>query len=203
MHTITNCQANDIPSAAGMLARAFLLDPLYQYIFADLQTREEQIAWDMAGIVRYGMRFGEVKVTPDLAGCAIWLPPGETDFTEERMREAGMGNAAAVVGREAEARMMSFVEVSEVVHRRLVPSDHWYLVILGVNPDRQGEGIGRALLAGTLARADEAALPVYLETLNHANLAFYARSGFTLRHTEAIPGGGPDVWYLVRDPARG
>ena len=25
----------------------------------------------------------------------------------------------------------------------------------------------------------------------------------TLRHTEAIPGGGPDVWYLVRDPARG
>ena len=203
MHKIVHCQAPDVPFVARMLARAFLEDPLYQFIFPGLPTREAHTAWDMAGLIRYGMRFGEAAVTSDLAGCAVWLPPGETDFTEERMGQAGMLDAARIIGEAAEARMSLFVEASELVHRRIAPSSHWYLVVLGVEPDHQGQGIGSSLMAGPLKRADEAGLPAYLETLKAGNLPFYERRGFSLRHQEALPDGGPMVWYMVRDPVHG
>jgi MFS family permease len=50
---------------------------------------------------------------------------------------------------------------------------HWYLWLLGVDPDRQGQGVGSALLAPILARADAEGLPCALETLTERNVWFY------------------------------
>lgn len=147
----------------------------------------------MSNLIRFGMQFGKVTVTADLAGCAMWLPPDETDFTEERLGQAGMLDAARHIGDEADPRMVRFLEASEIIHRRIIPSPHWYLVVLGVDPAYQGRGIGRALLAGTLVKADEGGFPAYLETTKPGNLGFYERSGFRLRHEQALPDGGPVV----------
>jgi ribosomal protein S18 acetylase RimI-like enzyme len=183
-----------------MLARAFLNDPMYEYIFPEAETRQDHIAWDMANLLRYGLRFGEVTATPDLAGCTIWLPPGETEFTSERMAQAGMLDAASHLGEQANARMERFITATELNQARLVPQPHEYLLVLGVDPARQGQGIGSALLASILNRASAGRLPVYLETTKQTNLAFYERQGFNLLRQEALPAGGPPVWYMVRDP---
>ena len=70
-----------------------------------------------------------------------------------------MLNSAAQIGADAEQRMLRFVAESEEFHRSVAPQLHWYLVLLGVDPPRQGGGIGSALLAPVLARADEGKLP--------------------------------------------
>ena len=46
----------------------------------------------------------------------------------------------------------------------------WYLDQLGVDPSRQGEGLGRALVRFGLDRAAEAGLPAFLETARERNL---------------------------------
>ena len=40
---------------------------------------------------------------------------------------------------------------------------HEYLLMIGVSPERQGEGIGEALMRGVLERCDREGIPAYLE----------------------------------------
>jgi GNAT superfamily N-acetyltransferase len=195
------CNETHTAALARMLALAFRDDPLYQYVFDNPAARADGLLWDMEVTIRYGMRFGEVHAATDMSGCAVWLPPGETDFTEERMAQVGMLDAASWIGEESDRRLGLFIAASELVHRRIVPAAHWYLVLLGVDPRSQGQGIGSALLAGMLSRADEGRYPVYLETLNRSNLHYYGKRGFTLRHEEAFVEDGPTIWYMVREPA--
>lgn len=82
----------------------------------------------------------------------------------------------------------------------LHPSEpHWYLSTLGVDPTRQGRGIGRTLLADWLADVDRDARPAYLETDRAENVAFYARAGFVgVGETQifSVP-----IWRMLRPPA--
>jgi ribosomal protein S18 acetylase RimI-like enzyme len=67
---------------------------------------------------------------------------------------------------------------------------HWYLPWIGVRPEAQGKGVGSALLARGLARADADGLPAYLEATSRRNAALYARYGFEVRaivEAEAYP----------------
>ncbi len=77
------------------------------------------------------------------------------------------------------------------------PEDpHWYLAVLGVDPDHQGRGVGSALLAAFLARVDDERQPAYLETDRERNLAFYQRAGFeTVRETRILD---VPVWCMWR-----
>jgi ribosomal-protein-alanine N-acetyltransferase len=76
---------------------------------------------------------------------------------------------------------------------------------IGVHPDWQGTGVGRALLRALLAIADEAAAPVYLEvrTDNEAAIGLYEAHGFTrigTRRRYYWPSGA-DAYTMAR-PAR-
>ena len=68
-------------------------------------------------------------------------------------------------------------------------------------PERQGEGIGTALMRDGLARADRAGVAAWLETSKAANAAYYERFGFQTVVDEDAPGGGPHIWFMRRDPA--
>ncbi|WP_286926444.1 MULTISPECIES: GNAT family N-acetyltransferase [Lysinibacillus] len=59
---------------------------------------------------------------------------------------------------------------------------HHYLIMIGVTPEAQGEGIGKALLHHLLAnvRADSESQGVALDTENKGNVDLYRRFGFEL-----------------------
>jgi len=198
VHRIRSCSETKLKRLSSLFGRAFFTDPLYEYIFPDLSTRQEAIAWELGNVVLYGLRFGAVHVDSRLQGCAVWLPPGETDFTEERMSQTGMLDSSEFLVADVEKRLTIFIERSEEVHRRIVPDPHWYLVLLGVEPDRQKNGIGSALLEYGLGIADEGRFPVYLETAEKKNLRFYCKHGFEVREQSALP-GGPELWYMIRE----
>jgi ribosomal protein S18 acetylase RimI-like enzyme len=81
------------------------------------------------------------------------------------------------------------------------PDDpHWYLSVIGVAPDRQGQGLGSALLGHVLARCDADRVHAYLETSNRRNLPLYRRHGFQVREQFDVP-EGPPIWTMWRDPA--
>ena len=189
-----------VPRLARVMARAFLHEPLYEFILPDAATRGDLIALDMGNIIRYGVLFGEVHTTSDLTGCAVWLLPGETDFTEERGAQANMQEFAKQIGAEAVKRLDLYTTASEAAHKRIMPGAHWYLVTIGVDPGFQGQGIGSALISAVLARADESQHPVFLETSTPGNVRFYEKRGFTVCCEESLPSDGPTVWYMVREP---
>ncbi|MGB6243494.1 ribosomal protein S18-alanine N-acetyltransferase [Gordonia sp. (in: high G+C Gram-positive bacteria)] len=76
---------------------------------------------------------------------------------------------------------------------------------IGVDPEHQGRGYGRALLEALLRVADEARAPVFLEvrTDNAPAIALYERNGFEIagvRRNYYQPSGA-DAYTMVR-PAR-
>jgi ribosomal protein S18 acetylase RimI-like enzyme len=84
-------------------------------------------------------------------------------------------------------------------HERLLNGrEHYYLWGIVTDPEMQRQGIGSALLKILTDKADAQNMPIYLETHDRNNVAYYERFGFKLIHTETIPKHGVDIWCMLR-----
>ncbi len=191
--------AEQIAESGAVLSRAFYDDPLMRYILPDDATRAKPLRWLMTSGAKYGHRFGEVYTTSGtVEGNAVWLPPAQVKMTIGRMAQTGLLAAPFRLGPGAFVRFMKVMSVFDRLHARDMPGPHWYLAILGVDPPQQGQGVGGALLAPVLARADTEGLPCYLETQKARNVPFYERHGFEVIVEDDISGGGPHYWTMKR-----
>ena len=68
-----------------------------------------------------------------------------------------------------------------------------------MRPERQGRGLGTALLQPVLERCDRDKVPAYLEATTPRNLACYQRNGFEVTQEFALP-DGPPMWPMWRTP---
>src|SRR3712207_1324978 len=130
-------------------------------------------------------------VTEERDGAAVWSPP---DAWQMGLRELLHDLPAFLSPRTP--RVLRGMHGIEKRHPR---GPHYYLSILGVEPSRQGEGLGSALLQPGLRRCDQEGIGAYLETGKERNVRFYSRHGFRVTEEVALP-GGPPMWLMWRDP---
>ena len=178
-----------------MLARAFADDPIYRWLLPDARAWPGRVERLFAALAEEFEATGAV-LTVRLRGAALWLPP---DPRPRPWLDALLGSLEIgwLFGRHAgRAAALGRALASARPAER-----HGYLAVLGTDPAHRGEGVASRLLGRVTARCDAAAVPVYLETAHPRNPAFYARHGFAVRETLALPGGAPPVWTLWR-PAR-
>ena len=193
-------EPQQVDVAGDILARAFRVDPLQTYLFPNDAENVARSPAMFATLVRYGLLAGEVLTTAHVpAGIAVWLAPDHVEH-EATLVEAGFEALPHIMGSVAHQRFVDVFAAMEPYHRRNVSPRHWYLMILGVDPEAQGRGIGTALMEPVLARADAAGVPCYLETCQAKNVAFYQRRGFQLLDDEAEPASGLRFWTFRRDP---
>ena len=105
------------------------------------------------------------------------------------------------MGDEAVGRLFAVIDYWNGLRTRALPGPHWYLMVLGVEPAHQGQGIGRRLIAPVLRQADAAGLPCYLETELPRDVEFYTRHGFAVAEEGHVPGVGLHYWTMSRPPA--
>jgi ribosomal protein S18 acetylase RimI-like enzyme len=192
-----------IPEASEVLARAFHDDPFMVWVTPDETKRVEGLPWSMAVWARYAHRHGEVYVTGDsVEGVAIWITPGKFPMSVLGMMRAGMFLMPLKRGPARFIRVVRAMNHLEHLHKQGVSPRHWYLLLLGVDPSRQGQGIGACLMEPVLARADAEGLPCYLESFNARNLPFYERHGFQVVVEDDLPNGGPHFWTMKREPSK-
>ena len=126
---------------------------------------------------------------------------GCLEVTPERAKAAGLDELPTVLGAAAAERFLSALAAIDPYHHRDVPAAHWYVMVVGVAPEEQGKGIGRALLQPFIKRADTAGEPCYLETAQPENVGFYERLGFRRVVDMVEPQTGLRLWTFRRDPA--
>ncbi|HEV8574401.1 MAG TPA: GNAT family N-acetyltransferase [Dehalococcoidia bacterium] len=198
---IVSLESARITGAGKVLGRAFWDDPAAIYVMPDDAKRTEELAWFMTNAARYGDLFGSVDTTADkVEGAAIWLPPAETHVSDEKMSEAGFDELADRLGEDGYERFGNMFGRMDELHERDMSDPHWYLFILGVDPPRQGQGMGSAIIRRGLDRADAEDLPCYLETMKARNVPFYQKHGFEVVVDEIISNGGPRLWTMRRQP---
>lgn len=178
----------DLDAIGETLGRAFEGDPLWGWCFEG-EPRERKIA-GLGGIFRFyaaaALEHGWVRIVGDGAAVAIWIPPGVPEMSpadEERFPAFVVETCSPT----AAARVLELMEAFEANHPHGPP--HFYLSVLGTNPDHAGHGLGMALVAANLAEIDTAGAPAFLESTNPANVARYERAGFRVdRQVELVKG---------------
>jgi GNAT superfamily N-acetyltransferase len=105
-----------------------------------------------------------------------------------------------LIGTEAHARLSAIFGNVGPRADALAPPEHWYLMLLGVDPARQGQGLGAEVMAPVLARADADRLPCWLETFDSRNVSFYLRHGFAVVEEGVEPTSGLRYRLMLRDP---
>jgi GNAT superfamily N-acetyltransferase len=185
----------DAAETAQMLARAFHDDPVFGWMLPAEGSRHRRLRrFFVTELHHESLRHGAVEVAyvdGRIAGAAVWFPPGTPLGTQVSALPGylrAFGRRIVIVSQYQSAAVR--------VHPREQP--HWYLAIIGVDPVRQGDGVGAALLRSRLRRCDEDGLPAYLESSNPKNVPLYQHFGFQVTGTLALPEGAPDVTTMWR-----
>lgn len=194
--TIRQAHPQDRDGVVATVTAAFAEDPGWAFILGE---EYERLAADFVGTL-FDMRMGAktVWVTDDLAGVAMWDPPGEGEDSAEAegYAEEVWASYRAIAGEQAWDRLASY---NDAVAEAVPAETHWYLGVLATKPERRKEGLATALLSPTIHEADRFGKACCLETSTVENRRFYERRGFEQAGEITLP-GGPDTWWLRRGP---
>ena len=187
--------AADLPVLTATIAGAFFTDPTMLWIVPDDERRRAVGPIVFGPFVAGIQRLGETWTTVDGDGAALWTPPGQAVAAEEEADDSGREVAEVLEDDELE-RLGALVAVMDAN----VPDEpHAHLNLLGTVPERQGQGLGSALLRAVLPRFDREGVPAYLEATTDRNRRLYERHGFVYWN-DIAPAGGPPLRRMWREP---
>lgn len=203
-------------------------DPVSSWVFPGEEHRRRRHGALMGAFFDLALDEGYVDITEDGAAAALWwsvpaavpsVAPGSgegvnageqgsagADGSAEVPGSAGAPGSAGEDGpallREAVDPENERVELMGRLADEAHPTDraHQYLHMIAVRPDRQGEGLGTALVTAVLDRCDREGLHAYLEASNARSRALYERLGFAFTGTPLDLPDGPRMWPMWREP---
>ena len=187
---------SDVPDLVDLLVRAFADDPVANFMFAGDRRRQRGLhSFFGSQIRRQYLPGGQVYTTDDRAGVAVWgAPDRPRNGLVELLQLLPTAPYLISPGMVRALRLLFEVE-------GLHPKEpHWYLATLGTEPERQGSGVGTALLRAMLARIDEEGDCAYLESSKERNVSLYARFGFEVIDEFRSVVGSPPIWRMWREP---
>jgi GNAT superfamily N-acetyltransferase len=188
---------DDIPAMALALGRAFADDPIFEFLVPGIAAAERarRATPFFAVDTKLRVRTASAWTTPDRVGAALWAPPGKW-----RTSLADSVRLAWPILRGTRGRGLRPMGVLSTIEKAHPRQPHWYLAVLGTDPDHQGRGIGAALMAPVLERCDEEGLPAFLESSKESNIPYYERFGFRVERELELGKGAPSVWPMWREP---
>ncbi|MFF3885238.1 GNAT family N-acetyltransferase [Streptomyces sp. NPDC001914] len=185
-----------------LLDEAFQDDPVSNWVFPDPARRRAKHPRLMAAFTDVVLAEGRVDLAEDGSACALWLSVPATgnhegDGEGEEAGEDGPAQLREAVDPDNE-RVELIGRLTAAVHPE--GRAHEYLWMIGVMPQRQGEGLGGALIEAVLDRCDREGVAAYLEASNARSRALYERLGFALAGRPLDLPDGPRMWPMWREP---
>ncbi len=187
----------DVEPLTRMLVRAYMDDPVAMWICRSDPLRAKVLEALYCKRLRQLLPHEAIWTTTGHSSAAVWVPAG-IDQPSATPDAALLRCLCA----PSVAVRLPFLAVGframHHAHPRNPP--HWYLSLLGTDPNAQGHGYGSAVLQPVLERCDRAGIGVYLESSKPRNLDFYARFGFRATGELQLP-YGPKLWPMWREPS--
>jgi ribosomal protein S18 acetylase RimI-like enzyme len=182
---IRRADMSDIPRLAGTLSAAFQHDLVSTWLMPDPDDRERRHPAFFRIFLEHAIAWGEVHTTLEFEGAALWLDV-EPDTGIQSSSEAAELFRSALGPNYGRFKILDAeMQATHPTHAR-----HVFLPFIGVLPEEQGQGIGRALMLRKLLELDDRKMPVYLEATSLRSRRFYERLGFKqLPARISLPGG--------------
>ncbi len=190
----------DSKEIGTMLARAFLDDPIFVYLVDDAAKRLVFLTRLMQVSVHITQHGHGVVLAPGVHQAALFFAPGRypPSFWLDARRSLVVASSLLLKG-------MTYRKTKEglVINNRMqenlkkYATDSWYLMVIGIDPSSQGQGLGGRLLASFCSQVDNTQKSAYLETTNPANIGYYQRYGFKVVDEIRLP-KVPPIWCMRR-----
>ena len=192
MINVKNVKATDQDNAIAAVVRAFSADPAARWMYPDSQQYLEYFPSFVKAFAGAAFEHESADFVDGYSAAALWLPPGihpDDDALFTLLRHS--------VPERDQADVFAVFEQMDANH----PAEpHWYLPMIGVDPEQQGRGYGSALLQHALARCDSEGQLAYLESTSIKSLRLYERNGFELLGTIQV-GSSPPLFPMLRKPS--
>jgi ribosomal protein S18 acetylase RimI-like enzyme len=200
--TLSDANAKDFNQLQITLTKAFKNDPLTKWY---LGTPDKNFGRRVDAFMKYNLWHsfarGFIRHDESNIATALWIPYG-LQFPKFKFKFDLVANFRMLFafGSKDISRIQN-LEKYTVKQHHTVAQQFYHLVILGVNPVSQGQGLGKALLLEGIEKAHSQNLPVLLETSTEKNVAIYTHFGFSVYHEYAMPNTpGLTFYYLKNEP---
>lgn len=188
---IRSATPDEIPQAEASIVAAFLTDPIARFAWPTPHAYLEAMPLGTREFGGKSFEHGTAYVSADFCGAALWLPPdvhADGEAIETHFRDTAKAE-------HLDDLLGTFGEMD-----RCHPEEpHWYLPLIGVEPNAQGTGLGGALMRRAVALCDADGALAYLESSNPRNISLYERHGFEVMGRIQV-GAAPAITPMLRRP---
>ena len=194
---ITSLNTQDTEKVIEVLFAAFEQDPLMLYFFGNEYQNLAKYVMEylcnlahLSNLSLWGATFeGELK------GVALITPPEAVNRNQQQAIAKLDEQLAIAVGEAVFTRIEAYFQIMEAGKPK---QPHFYIDILGVMPETQGQGVGKALLEAIhkMSESSPQSCGVALDTENERNLGFYESLGYsvsTITNLERLK-----IWSMFR-----
>jgi ribosomal protein S18 acetylase RimI-like enzyme len=179
--------------AVGTVVLAFSADPIARWFYPDPHDYLTNLPSFVRAFAGKAFECNSAYQINEYSGAALWLPPDV--HPDENALIALLQRS---IPEEKQQEIFAFMERMDSSH----PSEpHWYLPMIGVDPAKQGNGYGSALLKHSLEQCDSEGKLAYLEASSPKSIPLYQRHGFELAGTIQV-GSSPPMFPMLRKPHR-
>jgi GNAT superfamily N-acetyltransferase len=179
--------------AIGTVVLAFSADPIARWFYPDPHQYLLYLPTFVRAFAGKAFEHKSAYQINGYSGAALWLPPGI--HPDEN---ALVPFLRRTIPEEHQQEVFAFIDQMDSSH----PAEpHWYLPMIGVDPAKQGNGYGSALLKRALERCDGEGKLAYLESSSPKSIPLYQRHGFELLGTIQV-GSSPPLFPMLRKPRR-
>lgn len=182
--TLETLETLEIESCAQVIMRAFKNDPLFTHALSSDEEKASFVRFLLKKSLSLGEKSIVMKDQTTILGVASYEKDSGSvlkglinmvrfDFIREILTLKRM------LSSESFAFFNRYMRFTTSVRPK---APHYYLVFIGIAPEAQGRGLGRAIIEEIHAHvdADATSVGIGLDTENEANIAYYETFGYKL-----------------------
>lgn len=190
---------SDLKKCAQVASRAFIDDETSKFLLSLKLTQESLYEYYLVVYKAIYKKMCIFSDSEDINGFIIVSPIENSEISLWDFIKAGGLKVIASLGLDLVTRSLAYENNCIRIRRQFIAQDDWYIFQFGVDPQKQGQGMGSKIIKPFLNWLDSRNISCYLETQKDVNVEIYCHLGFNLKSVDTLPKKQEKQYAMLRN----
>lgn len=199
INEIYRLKESDLKKCAKVASQAFIDDESSKFLLSSKLTQESLYEFYL---VMYKAIYRKMYMFADsenINGFIIFSSMDNAEISLFDFIKAGGLKVIYLLGLDLVLRSLEYEKNCLNIRKVFVSKNDWYIFQFGVDPEKQGTGIGSKIMKPILNWFDSKNIKCYLETQKDINVDIYKHFGFGLKSIDTLPKRQVKQFAMLRD----